>query len=125
MTGTTPHQTDDARALVELEASASGEVLLPADAHVIGEPVTVTQIRYPGLSRAGLLATCRRGDITYELSLADVVFPAASAGASLVARYRTWLGLASVVAPGAEVARPHKVETRTGSCCASQRRASL
>jgi hypothetical protein len=42
-------------------------VLLPADAHVIGEPVTVTQIRYLRLARAGLLATCRRGDITYEL----------------------------------------------------------
>jgi hypothetical protein len=58
----------------------------------------------------GLLATCRRGDITCELSLADVVFPTASAGASLVARYRTWLGLAPFVAPGAEFARPHKVE---------------
>ncbi len=34
--------------LLELEASAHAEVLLPADAHVIGEPVTVTQIRYAG-----------------------------------------------------------------------------
>jgi hypothetical protein len=105
-----PNQTDDAGALVELEASARAEVLLPADAHVIGEPVTVTQIRYPGLSRVCLLATCRRGDVTYEVGLADVAFPAASAGASLVARYRTWLGLAPFVAPGFEVARPHKVE---------------
>ncbi len=47
---TRPSQTDDAGALVELEASAHAEVVLPADAHVIGEPVTVTQIRYPGLS---------------------------------------------------------------------------
>lgn len=107
---TRPSQTDDADALVELEASAYAEVVLPADAHVIGEPVTVTQIRNPVLPRAGLLATCKRGDLTYELSLADVVFPAASAGASLVARYRTWLGLAPFVAPGAEVTRPHKVE---------------
>jgi hypothetical protein len=110
MSDTPPSQTDDARVLLGLETVARAEVLLPADAHVIGEPVTVTQIRYPGLSRAGLLATCRRGDLTYELSLADVVFPAASAGASLVARYRTWLGLAPFVSPGTEVARPHKVE---------------
>lgn len=102
--------TDDAGGLVELEASARAEVVLPADAHVIGEPVTVTQIRYSGVARAGLLATCKRGDATYELSLADVVFPAASAGASVVGRYRTWLGLAPFVASESEGARPHKVE---------------
>jgi hypothetical protein len=106
----TASQTDDARALLELEAAARTEVHLPADAHVIGEPVTVTQVRYPGLPRVGLLATCRRGELTYELRLADVVFPTASAGASLVARYRTWLGLAPFAAPGPETARPHKVE---------------
>lgn len=107
---TPPAQTDDAVALLELEASARAEVLLPADAHVIGEPVTVTQICWSGVARAGLLATCKRVDATYELSLADVVFPAASAGASLVARYRTWLGLAPLVASESEEARPHKAE---------------
>lgn len=88
--------------LRQLEASVHAEVLLPADAHVIGEPVTVQAIRCAGLARAGFLATCRRGDRTYELSLADVVFPARSAGASLVARYRTWLGLPPFVAPSVE-----------------------
>jgi hypothetical protein len=107
---TRPAQTDDAGTLVDFEASARAEVVLPADAHVIGEPVTVTLVRYSGGARAGLLATCRRGDATYELSLADVVFPAASAGASLVARYRTWLGLAPFDAPTIDAARPHKVE---------------
>jgi hypothetical protein len=107
---TSPTQTDDARALLELETSAHAEVLLPVDAHVIGEPVTVTQIRYPRLPRVGLLATCRRGELTYELSLADVVFPTGSAGAALVARYRALLGLAPLAASGPEVARPHKVE---------------
>ncbi|MBK9037062.1 MAG: cytoplasmic protein [Myxococcales bacterium] len=57
----------------------------------------------------GLLATCQRGGLTYELSLADVMFPAASAGAALVARYRTWLGRAPLVAPEGEGARPHKI----------------
>jgi len=96
--------------LLELEASAHAEVLLPADAHVIGEPVTVTQIRYAGLPRVGLLATCRRAELTYEVSLADVVFPTGSAGASLGARYRSWLGLPPAMPPGPEAARPHKVE---------------
>jgi hypothetical protein len=107
---TRPAQTDDALALVDFEAAARAEVVLPADAHVIGEPVTVTHIRYSGGARAGLLATCKRGEATYELSLADVMFPAASTGASLVARYRTWLGLAQFDAPTIEVSRPHKVE---------------
>jgi hypothetical protein len=107
---TRPDQTDDAGALMEFETSARAEFVLPADAHVIGEPVTVTHIRYSGGARAGLLATCKRGEATYELSLADVMFPAASAGASLVARYRTWLGLAQFDAPTIEVSRPHKVE---------------
>lgn len=107
---TRPAQTDDAGGLVELAASARAKVVLPADAHVIGEPVTVTQIRYSGVARAGLLATCKRGEAMYELSLADVVFPAASPGASLVARYRTWLGLAPFDAPTIDAARPHKVE---------------
>jgi hypothetical protein len=107
--GTTPTQTDDADFL-ELETAAHAEVSLPADAHVVGEPVTVTQIRYPGLPRVGLVAACRRGEHTYELGLADVVFPTGSASASLVARYRTWLGLAPIVAQGPDAARPHKVE---------------
>jgi hypothetical protein len=102
--------TEDARALVELDALARADVHLPADAHVIGEPVSVTQIRYTGSPRAGLLATCKRGDLTYELSLSDVAFPPASAGASLVARYRAWLGVAPLAAPGTVAARPHKVE---------------
>lgn len=107
---TPPSQPDDASTLLELEALARAEVALPADAHVVGEPVTVTHIRSPGLSRVGLLATCRRGDLTYELGLADVVFPAGSAGASVVGRYRAWLGLAPIAASGPEVARAHKVE---------------
>ncbi|MBN2191334.1 MAG: hypothetical protein JW751_00840 [Polyangiaceae bacterium] len=109
MSETTDNRTDHARALLGFEAAARAEVVLPADAHVIGEPVTVTQIRNPELPHVGLLATCKLGDHVYELGLADVVFPTGSAGAALVARYRDWLGLAPLVA-GPEVARSHKVE---------------
>jgi len=107
---TRPAHTDDALALVAFEAAARAEVVLPADAHVVGEPVAVTHIRSSGGARAVLLATCKRGDAMYELSLADVVFPAASPGASLVARYRIWLGLSPFDAPTIDAARPHKVE---------------
>lgn len=67
------HTSDDARALLELESALRAEVPLPVDAHVIGEPITLTRIRNPASPRVGLLATCRRGDVTYELSFADVV----------------------------------------------------
>jgi len=102
--------TDDTRALLEFETIARTEVLLPADAHVVGEPVTVTQIHWPGSPHVGLLAICRRGELIYELNLADLAFPNASTGASLVARYRTWLGFIPFAGSGPEDARPHKVE---------------
>ena len=102
-------RSEDARSFVEFETTAHTEVGLPADAHVIGEPVTVTQIRYPGLSRVGLLATCRRGDSAYDVTLADVVFPPGSAGALLIARYREWLGFPVSGGAASEAARPHKV----------------
>jgi hypothetical protein len=102
--------TDDAE-LRAFEAAAAADLLLPFDAHVIGEPVTVTKIRYAGVPRIGLLATCERGERAYEGSLADVVIPPGSAGARFVARYRTWLGFeaAAETARPIEPARPHKV----------------
>jgi hypothetical protein len=77
----------------------------------VGEPVSVTRIRYLGQPRIGLLATCQCGERTYEVSLADVVFPHASAGARLVARYRAWLGFDAVVdlEQTAGPSRPQKI----------------
>lgn len=108
MSNTNP--SDDTRFLFEIEQAFQAEVRLPVDAHVIGEPVTVVRIRDSGLARVGLLACCRRGELTHEINLADVVFPAASAGASLVARYREWLGLAPFAPSDLDAAHPHKVE---------------
>jgi len=63
-----PSQTDDAGALVEFEASAHTDVLLPADAHVIGEPITVMQIRCSGFSRVRtLLVATHAGDVEVPL----------------------------------------------------------
>lgn len=96
--------SDDAQ-LRAFEASTAVEVTLPADGHVVGEPVTVTRIRYPGQPRIGLLATCQCGERTYDVNLAEVVFPQASTGARLVARYRTWLGFDAPV----DVERPMRL----------------
>ncbi len=93
----------------EFDATAL-DLGFPVDAHVIGEPVAVTQISGDALTRAGLRATCRRGEHVFELSLADVVFPPASAGAAVVARYRAWLGLPPAVGAALDDARPHKVD---------------
>jgi hypothetical protein len=104
--------TDDAD-LRAFEASAAADLQLPVDAHVIGEPVTVTKIRYAGVPRIGLLATCQRGERAYDVSLADVVLQPDTAGAGFLARYRTWLGVdaAAVNDPPREPARRHEVES--------------
>ncbi|MFC1641592.1 hypothetical protein ACFL5O_02720 [Myxococcota bacterium] len=66
---------NDVEGLGPIEDAAL-RVPLPQDAHIVGEPVTVTSIRHPDLPRVGLLSTCTRGGRVYEVSLADVVFPA-------------------------------------------------
>lgn len=71
------------------------ELRLPADAHVIGVPVSVVEIDFEGDERVGLRARCHREDGTeYTVSATDVVFSEHSVGARHVAAYRKWLGLA-------------------------------
>ncbi len=102
---------DPADAALRALEAAIAEIPLPADAHVIGEPITVTSISYPAASRTGLRATCRRGERAYEVNLADIVFPPGSAPAVLIARYRAWLGIVGgdEADQPLEPARPHKV----------------
>ncbi len=70
------------------------EVHLPADAHVIGETVTVLKIDLEGNERRGLSAKCRKPDKSvHVVAAADVVFPEGSTGARYMAAYRKWLGL--------------------------------
>ncbi|MFM2418501.1 MAG: hypothetical protein RL385_3224 [Pseudomonadota bacterium] len=99
---------DAAPDLRDFETQACIDIRLPTDAHVIGEPVTVTAVRNPGLPHVGLLVTCRRGEHTYEVGLADVVFAAGSPAAQFVSEYRAWLGLPSASAQRAAARRPHK-----------------
>jgi hypothetical protein len=100
---------DEVAHLGDFETRARAEIRLPADAHVIGEPAKVIALRNPGLPHVGLLATCQRGENTYEVGLADVTFADGSLAAQLVARYRAWLGLPVASAQTAAAARPHKV----------------
>ncbi len=70
------------------------EITLPAEAFVVGEPVTVLQIDYDGNERRGLTVRCLREDVSeHRLAASDVVFPEGSKGADYVAAYRMWLGI--------------------------------
>ena len=70
------------------------EIRLPADAFVMGEPVTVLEIDYDGNERRGLTARCRREDGSeHRLAASDVMFPEGSKEADYVAAYRMWLGI--------------------------------
>ena len=84
-------KTEDQQ-LRALEAAAQSEVALPADAFVVGEPVTATSITYSGHPRAGLTLWGVRGDRRVSVALSDVAFPPGSAGARFVSLYRAWLG---------------------------------
>jgi hypothetical protein len=64
-------------------------VVLPAEAFVVGEPVTVLRIDYDGNERRGLTARCRREEGSEQVIAAcDLIFPEGSAGARYVAAYR-------------------------------------
>jgi hypothetical protein len=69
-------------------------VVVPAEAFVIGEPVTVLTIDYDGNQRRGLTARCRREEGSEQVIAAcDVIFPEGSAAARYMTAYRTWLGI--------------------------------
>ena len=69
-------------------------VVLPAEAFVVGEPVTVMRIDYDGNERRGLTARCRRENGSeHEIAACDLIFAEGSAAARYLAAYRTWLGI--------------------------------
>ena len=84
----------DDEQLTAFEAVIEDEVALPADASVVGEPVTVLKIDYDGNERRGLTARCRREDGSeYTVAACDLVFPEGSKGSNYIAAYRRWLGI--------------------------------
>jgi hypothetical protein len=71
-----------------------GNVVVPAEAFVVGEPVRVMTIDYDGNERRGLTARCRREEGSEQVIAAcDLIFPEGSAAARYMAAYRTWLGI--------------------------------
>jgi len=69
-------------------------VAVPAEAFVVGEPVTVIGIDYDGNERRGLTARCRREAGSEQVIAAcDLIFPEGSVAARYLAVYRKWLGI--------------------------------
>jgi hypothetical protein len=85
---------NDDEQLSAFDTVIGDEVTLPADASVVGEPVTVIKIAYDGNERRGLTAQCRREDGSeYTVAACDLVFPEGSKGSDYIAAYRRWLGI--------------------------------
>lgn len=69
-------------------------VVLPAEAFVVGEPVTVMMIDYDGNERRGLTARCQREEgVEQVIAACDLIFPEGSTAARYLAAYRKWLGI--------------------------------
>ncbi|GAB6041670.1 cytoplasmic protein [Endothiovibrio diazotrophicus] len=84
----------DDEALWAFRQALEDGVPVPADAFVIGEPVSLVAFDYDGNIRRGLTARCRRRDGgEYVVAAADVFFTEASEGERLSSAYRKWLGL--------------------------------
>jgi hypothetical protein len=85
---------NDDEQLTAFDTVIGDEVALPADASVVGEPMTVIKIDYDGNERRGLTARCRREDGSeYTVAACDLVFPEGSKGSDYIAAYRRWLGI--------------------------------
>ena len=91
-----------------------GNLKLPSDGWVIGEPVQVVEIDYKGNPRQGLTAIVRRADGSeYTVSAADVSLSSGFPGARYLDAYRRWLGLDSYPVQSGKAGRAkrsHKVE---------------
>jgi len=69
-------------------------VAMPAEAFVVGEPVTVMRIDYDGNERRGLTARCRREAGSEQVIAAcDLILHEGSTAARYLAAYRKWLGI--------------------------------
>lgn len=104
---------DDDEPLRAFRQALERHIPLPADAFVIGEPVSVVRFDYDGTPRRGLTATCQRRDgCEHIVAAADVELNPRTAGKPYLEAYRRWVGIESrqrVTAPAAR-RRQHKAE---------------
>lgn len=83
----------DDEELSAFEQGIEDAVTMPADAFVMGEPVSVLEIDYEN-ERRGLTARCRCEDGSeYTIAACDVHFPEHTKAADYMAAYRLWLGM--------------------------------
>jgi hypothetical protein len=59
---------------------------------VVGTPVEVLAVDYDGDPLHGLVARCRRGEVTYTVSALDLVMADDSQPSRILAAYRRWSG---------------------------------
>jgi hypothetical protein len=88
------------------------EVALPADAVIVGEPVTVLSIEYEGNERQGIVARCRKNRTEYLIGAGELAFPEGSTGQRYIAAYRTWIGIDPYL-PGTHKAADDDIDMTT------------
>jgi hypothetical protein len=80
--------------LCAFRQAIASHLVMPCDAFVIGEPVSLIAFGYDGNVRRGLTARCRRANgAEYEVAATDVVLSPRACGGHYLAAYRRWLGL--------------------------------
>lgn len=91
ITATSRSQHDQ---LCVFRQALADHLVIPCDAFVIGEPVSLIGFGYGGNVRRGLTAQCRRVDgAEYEVAAADVILSSPTPVGLYLAAYRRWLGL--------------------------------
>ena len=85
---------DDDEQLWAFRQAFEDNVVMPIEAFVVGEPVTVMTVDYDGNERRGLTARCRREAGSEQVIAAcDLILPEGSTAARYLAAYRRWLGI--------------------------------
>lgn len=128
-----PHRDDQAQTMLDalideitVDAHADDEklwafrqafedhIVVPCDAFVIGEPVSVIAFEYDGNERRGLTARCRRANGAEHLVAAcDVVLAQNADAGRYLAAYRRWLQLAPYPSAAVASKRPRRQHKAT------------
>jgi hypothetical protein len=99
------------------QQACKANIVMPCEAFVIGEPVSLIGIDYEWNQRRGLTVTCRRVDGSeYDVAASEVVISPHTEGARYLAAYRKWMGLAAFPP---EVAAPTRGRPRHRSAAAA------